>query len=98
MFQVLVVNAPGHLPDHIILLVHTGPNKYIYLAGDACHDDPGHNCCIKADKRQTENTIGVIRQLESDGIEVILAHDHGWEENPENRDRFFGTTTTGGGL
>lgn len=107
--SVLVVDAPGHLPGHINLLIRTGLSKYTYLAGDACHDrrilrgeraigewhdDHGHICCIHADKRQAEKTIDIIRQLESGGIEVILAHDHEWEEKPENQDRFFGITAT----
>ena len=37
---VIVVNAPGHLPGHINLMVRIGvsPLKYVILAGDACHD------------------------------------------------------------
>ncbi|KAK5077250.1 hypothetical protein LTR64_005271 [Lithohypha guttulata] len=37
---VYIVNAPGHLPGHINLLVRTSvsPLKYVLLAGDACHD------------------------------------------------------------
>ncbi|KAJ4157804.1 hypothetical protein NW754_009454 [Fusarium falciforme] len=37
-----IVDAPGHLPGHINLLARTSENesdtKWIYLAGDACHD------------------------------------------------------------
>ncbi|KAH8898465.1 Metallo-hydrolase/oxidoreductase [Thozetella sp. PMI_491] len=37
-----IVNAPGHLPGHINLLVstsvHEGKSQWAYLAGDACHD------------------------------------------------------------
>lgn len=41
---IFVVNAPGHLPGHINLLVRTSPPsltyapKFVLLAGDACHD------------------------------------------------------------
>lgn len=37
---VIIVNAPGHLPGHINLLVRTSlsPLRYVLLAGDACHD------------------------------------------------------------
>lgn len=37
---IYIVNAPGHLPGHINLLVRisTSPLKYVLLAGDACHD------------------------------------------------------------
>ncbi|KAF5586545.1 metallo-hydrolase oxidoreductase [Fusarium pseudoanthophilum] len=37
-----IVDAPGHLPGHINLLARTmdqdGCQKWVYLAGDACHD------------------------------------------------------------
>ncbi|KAJ5731288.1 uncharacterized protein N7483_005796 [Penicillium malachiteum] len=38
--SVMIVDAPGHLPGHINLLcrVRMDPVKYVYLAGDACHD------------------------------------------------------------
>jgi glyoxylase-like metal-dependent hydrolase (beta-lactamase superfamily II) len=38
--SVFVVWAPGHLPGHLNLLcrISTEPTKFVYLAGDACHD------------------------------------------------------------
>ncbi|KAJ5113843.1 hypothetical protein N7456_002377 [Penicillium angulare] len=38
--SVLLVDSPGHLPGHINLLclVNLDPVRYVYLAGDACHD------------------------------------------------------------
>ncbi|EAU29449.1 predicted protein [Aspergillus terreus NIH2624] len=36
--SVYIVNAPGHLPGHINLLCRVGGDRYVYLAGDACHD------------------------------------------------------------
>lgn len=35
-----VVAAPGHLPGHVNLLcrISAEPPRYVYLAGDACHD------------------------------------------------------------
>ncbi len=100
-----VVDAPGHLPGHINLLAKTGPLSSVYLAGDACHDrrimrkeraigewldDHGHICCIHADKKLAEQTIERIQELESNGVEVIFAHDIEWEENVQNQSRFFG--------
>jgi len=100
-----VVDAPGHLPGHINLLAKTGPLSSVYLAGDACHDrrimrkeraigewldDHGHICCIHADKKLAEQTIERIQELESNGVEVIFAHDIEWEENLQNQSRFFG--------
>lgn len=105
--SVLVVDAPGHLPGHLNLLARTAPNKYVYLAGDTCHDrrivrgdreigewldEQGHICCIHADKQEAEKMIKRVQALESQGIEVIFAHDVEWEHMPENRDRFFGAT------
>lgn len=103
--SILIVNAPGHLPGHINLLVHMPSDSTIYLAGDACHDrrlltgeksigewhdDGGNSCCIHADRKQAEQTIARIRKLEEEGVEVILAHDDNWERKCENQDRFFG--------
>ncbi|KAK4947410.1 hypothetical protein LTR10_013778 [Elasticomyces elasticus] len=100
-----IVDAPGHLPGHINILAKTGPMSRVYLAGDACHDrrimrnerkigewldDHGHICCIHADKKLAEQTIGRIQQLESDGVEVIFAHDFEWEEDVKNQSRFLG--------
>ena len=103
-----IADAPGHLPGHINILASTAPNKQVYLAGDTCHDrrivrgekeigewqdSEGHLCCIHADKKQAEATVERIRQLESQGVEVIFAHDFEWEENALNQDRFLGGLT-----
>ncbi|KAF5714320.1 metallo-hydrolase oxidoreductase [Fusarium mundagurra] len=106
-----IVDAPGHLPGHINLLARTmdqdGCQKWIYLAGDACHDRRifrkekeigewldahGHTCCIHADRKAAEATIESIRILEELGVEVILAHDVEWENNERNSRRFFGAS------
>ncbi|KAJ9236593.1 hypothetical protein DTO169E5_5584 [Paecilomyces variotii] len=99
-----IVDAPGHLPGHINLLAKTAPERYVYLAGDACHDrrimrrqkeigewhDPeGHICCIHADKKVAEETIGRIRELERKGVEIIFAHDVEWEEDRRNKSRIL---------
>lgn len=105
--SVLIVDAPGHLPGHINILAKTGPMSSVYLAGDACHDRrimrkereigewhdaEGHICCIHGDKKLAEQTIGRIRELEAQGVEVIFAHDIEWETNPKNQGRFLGAT------
>ncbi|OAA54568.1 Beta-lactamase-like protein [Niveomyces insectorum RCEF 264] len=81
--------------------------SWLYLAGDACHDRcilrkeksigewhdaHGQVCCIHADRPQAEETIERVRQLESQGVEVILSHDVEWESNAQNRSRFFGVS------
>ncbi|GAD99915.1 hypothetical protein NECHADRAFT_41144 [Paecilomyces variotii No. 5] len=100
-----IVDAPGHLPGHINLLVRTSVDRYVYLAGDACHDrrimrkqrdigewhdDTGRICCIHADREIAEKTIDRIRKLEQKGVEIIFAHDIEWEEDPRNTSRFLG--------
>jgi glyoxylase-like metal-dependent hydrolase (beta-lactamase superfamily II) len=36
--SLFIVNSPGHLAGHINLLVRVEAEKWIYLAGDSCHD------------------------------------------------------------
>lgn len=77
--SVYVVNAPGHLPGHINLLCRTGPNKWIYLAGDACHDirilrgekqfgtwqdESGKQMCIHMDPETAMKSVNRIRKLQ----------------------------------
>ena len=77
------------------------------MAGDACHDRRlltgaksigewndvhGQVCCIHADRKQAEETIERIRQLERQDVEIIFAHDVEWEANPANQARFFGAS------
>lgn len=103
--SVHVVDAPGHFPGHIDLLARVGDSQWVYLAGDACHDrrilrkereigdwldEAGRVCCIHADRAAAEETIQRARALEEKGVEVILAHDVEWENEPRNRLRFFG--------
>lgn len=87
---VWIVNAPGHLPGHVNLLVRiatASPNskaKYVYLAGDACHDirlftgerdiatwkdEKGTSCCIHADIEATKKTLARMREAQKEGIE-----------------------------
>lgn len=103
--SLLIVNAPGHLPGHVNILARTGDNQQVYLGGDSCHDRRlltgekeigewndahGHVCCIHADRKQAEETIQRIRELEQAGVEIIFAHDVEWENRPQNKSRFFG--------
>lgn len=103
--SLLIVDAPGHLPGHINLLARCSDGHQVYMAGDACHDrrlltgeksigewDDAHGqiCCIHADRKQAEETIERIRNLEQEGVEIIFAHDVEWENDVANRSRFFG--------
>ena len=73
-----LIDAPGHLQGHTNMLARIGPKKWIYLAGDACHDrriltgevgiatwenDEGKVCCIHSDVDGTEKTLERIRAL-----------------------------------
>ena len=86
--SILVVDAPGHLPGHINLLVWTGRGRHVYLAGDTCQyrrlltgerqigewlDEHGGVCCIHSDRKEAQRTIKRAQQLELEGVEVILA-------------------------
>ena len=103
--SLLIVNAPGHLQGHIniLALISSSPDRYMYLAGDACHDRRlltgekeigewvdagGRGCCIHVDRKEAEKTIERIRRLEEGGVEVVFAHDGEWES--ENQGRFWG--------
>lgn len=76
---IYIVNAPGHLPGHINLLVRLSPAQSVYLAGDACHDirlftgeaeiatwtdDQGRSCCIHADRVKAKETLRMIRTFQ----------------------------------
>jgi len=73
-----IIDAPGHLFGHLNCLIRTGPSKWVYLAGDACHhpdllsgkrqiatwkDAHGGCGCVHADKEATEVTLERIRAL-----------------------------------
>jgi glyoxylase-like metal-dependent hydrolase (beta-lactamase superfamily II) len=91
----------GHI--NILAHTSSSLDHYMYLAGDACHDRRlltgekeigewmdagGRGCCIHVDKEEAGRTIGRIRRLEEEGVEVVFAHDGEWER--KNQGRFWG--------
>lgn len=93
-------HLPGHINLLARTLKEDDSVAWVYLAGDSCHDRRilrgeksigewldacGEVCCIHADRAQAEETIERIRDLERNGVEVILAHDVEWEESNANR-------------
>ncbi|KAK3905498.1 Metallo-hydrolase/oxidoreductase [Staphylotrichum tortipilum] len=80
--SIYIVDAPGHLPGHINLLVRVSHDQWVYLAGDACHDRR-----IMRDLEEAEKAIQRIRNLEAKGIKVIFAHDVEWEGDSRNQGR-----------
>lgn len=97
--SIYVVDSPGHLPGHLNLLCRTGPQNWIYLGGDACHDPrlltgekavgtwndaEGHTLCIHLDKEVAEETImriGNLKDIRSENVEIVMAHDASWLEH-----------------
>lgn len=86
-----LVDAPGHLQGHTNVLARTAPRKWVYLAGDACHDRRiltgevgiatwkgarGEVCCIHGDVGETEKTLERIRGLGRVGEEVEVVLAH----------------------
>jgi len=55
---------------------------------------PGITCCIYSDRTAAEKTIEIIREVQRSGIggidvEVVFAHDVGWEKNGLEQGRFW---------
>ena len=86
-----LIDAPGHLQGHTNILARTGPRKWVYLAGDACHDRriltgevgiatwenaEGRVCCIHSDVDETEKTLKKIRVLSAASEEVEVILAH----------------------
>ena len=100
--SLFLINTPGHLPGHINLLCRLDAEKWVCLAGDAFHDErlltgereigtwkdgEGRTCCIHLDRAGAEASIRRLRKLREMGVEIIAAHDEGWEAR--NADKFL---------
>jgi glyoxylase-like metal-dependent hydrolase (beta-lactamase superfamily II) len=78
-----IISAPGHLRGHINVLARIAVDKWVYLAGDACHHrrilsgeteialwkEQGMMLCIHEDKAKAEEVIKLIAKAEKEGIE-----------------------------
>jgi glyoxylase-like metal-dependent hydrolase (beta-lactamase superfamily II) len=100
--SLFIVDSAGHLPGHINLLVRLEAEKWIYLAGDSCHDvrilhgekqisiypdsTSGYLKCAHANKELAEQHLDRVRKLGDLGVEIVLAHDWRWDQ--ENKGRF----------
>lgn len=81
--MIYVVDSPGHLVGHLNLLVCTGPGRWVYLAGDACHharllsgetefarwEENGSHVCIHVDEALAKDTLQRIQKLHTTGME-----------------------------
>lgn len=73
-----IIDAPGHIHGHVNALLRVGPEKWVYLGGDCCHDrriitgekeiafyDDGHGKmkCAHAEVDKARQTIKNIQNL-----------------------------------
>lgn len=89
-----IIDAPGHLPGHINVLVRTSPDGgWVYLAGDTAHDyrlingeskiaDTEGFGCAHRDKEGAERHMQRVKELKEKEkrVRVLLAHDRLWYE------------------
>ncbi|ESK92506.1 metallo-beta-lactamase superfamily protein [Moniliophthora roreri MCA 2997] len=78
-----LLDAPGHIPGHMVLLARIAPNSFVLLAADCCHNrlcyDPGLRLVSReshtdiAVARDTVNKLKLMHGL--DNVVVILAHE-----------------------
>lgn len=80
---VFLVDSPGHIAGHLNLLVRVSKNKWVYLAGDACHhprilngqagmaewEENGQHLCIHIDKPKAMETVRKIQNIQRMGLE-----------------------------
>ncbi|KAJ5388758.1 beta-lactamase-like protein [Penicillium cosmopolitanum] len=78
-----IVDSPGHLLGHLNVLVRVSSDRWIYLAGDACHhsrilngetgmaewEENGRHVCIHADKDLALGTLHRIQNLKENGFQ-----------------------------
>lgn len=78
-----IVDSPGHLLGHINVLARVGNDRWLYLAGDACHhsrilngdtemaewEENGQHVCIHADKNLASATLRRIQKLKTHGFQ-----------------------------
>ena len=100
-----IIDAPGHLPGHINILVRSSPDGgWIYLAGDSAHHwslitlestiAVGHpdflRGCVHDDKDAAEAHIHCINELtKTPRVRIILAHDEPFYTKNKNGPAFW---------
>jgi glyoxylase-like metal-dependent hydrolase (beta-lactamase superfamily II) len=98
-----IVNSAGHLPGHINLLVRLENEKWIYLAGDSCHDvrilrgeketsvypDPSNIGHLKCAHANKELAEQHLERVRKLGeLGVEIVLAHDWRWEQENKGRF----------
>jgi glyoxylase-like metal-dependent hydrolase (beta-lactamase superfamily II) len=102
-----IINAPGHCPGHINVLLRLDQNKWVYLGGDTAHDprilrgeaqtavyrdeNIGTFKCAHHDKEAAEKHIQRVREL-NQTMDVEVILAHDYEWFENNLDRFQKTS------
>ncbi|KIY01557.1 uncharacterized protein Z520_03109 [Fonsecaea multimorphosa CBS 102226] len=100
-----IIDAPGHIHGHVNALLRVGPEKWVYLGGDCCHDrrimtgekqileydnGQGKLKSAHAELHKARKTIqNVQRLIEVNGEAVEWIVAHDWKWASENQNRFF---------
>jgi glyoxylase-like metal-dependent hydrolase (beta-lactamase superfamily II) len=100
-----IIDSPGHIHGHVNALLRVGPEKWVYLGGDCCHDrrimtgereiveyDNGHGKLKSAHSElpKARNTIQNIQKLiEVNGDAVEWVVAHDSKWATENQHRFL---------
>ncbi|KAH8692215.1 beta-lactamase-like protein [Talaromyces proteolyticus] len=80
--SIFIVDSPGHLVGHLNVFARVSEDRWVYLAGDACHhsrildgmtdiatwEENGMVVCIHADKELAVDTVAKIRRLRKEGF------------------------------
>jgi len=78
-----LIDAQGHSPGHLAALVRTGPNQFVLLAGDCCHNrlcyNPGERLVSRENHYDIDAARKTVKHLQvmhqSDNVVVLLAHE-----------------------
>ncbi|KAF7798134.1 hypothetical protein EIP86_009349 [Pleurotus ostreatoroseus] len=83
-----LVDAPGHLPGHLIAAARVAPGAFVFLGGDACHnracyappegEEPRVVAAFIHDSPEAaRDTVGRLRRLERayENAVIVLAHE-----------------------
>jgi hypothetical protein len=99
-----IVDAPGHLQGHVNLLARIGPEKWVYLGGDCCHDSriitgekdiamypDGHGGMrsVHSNLPVAKDTIAMIQEFIQTNSNVEWIIAHDKGWADKNQDKFF---------
>jgi glyoxylase-like metal-dependent hydrolase (beta-lactamase superfamily II) len=78
-----LLDAPGHYPGHLNALARIGPNRFILLAADCCHNrqcyNPGTRLISSMNHEEIEVARSTIEQVKAmnklPNVIVMTAHE-----------------------